>query len=252
MGKNKSTTRSIDRALDILETFLYEGGNLSLTEIAEATDLNSSTVHRIISALLERNFLNKNKEKKYNLGPKITELGNISNIHIDNQLKRVAKKYMIDLKEKYDEDVRLFVLDGREKLCIESIQSSKISEHIMDVGDKHDILSGAPGRVFLAYMNEEKRKELIKDSNFSENDLKTVKKKGYALSIGEKKEGLVGLAAPIMDKSNNIIATISLSGPAKRMIDEGISDKIADIIEVSKKISGSYVDLQNEKIMQSV
>jgi len=252
MGKNKSTTRSIDRALDILETFLHEGGNLSLTEIAESTKLNSSTAHRIVSALLERKFLIRNNQKKYNLGPKITELGNISNINIDNQLKRIAKGYMIELKDKYDEDVRLFVVDGREKLCIESIQSSKISEHIMDVGDKHDILSGAPGRVFLAYMNKEKRKNIIENSEITEKDLKTVKEKGYALSIGEKKEGLVGLAAPIMDNNNNIIASMSLSGPAQRMIDEEISDKIADVIATAKKIGDNYAKLQTEKTLQYI
>lgn len=241
MSEESSTNRSIHRALNILECFLDKGGDLRLKEISQYTDLSTSTAYRIISVLQERDYVNRDKNKRYNLGKKISELGNISSINVDFYLKKIAKPHMNKLREKQKEDVRLFVKEGKNKVCIEAAHSSKIENHILNIGDKHSLMNGAPGKVFLAFMNKSNRKWLLQKSNHTEEDLKAVKKKGYAVSIGEKKKGLVGIAAPIYDNYDNIIATLSLSGPADRFVDEQISDKIQDTVETAQEISEAYV-----------
>lgn len=244
MNKQQSTTRSIDRALEILECFLYHGKSLSIAEIANITNLSSSTVHRIISALEAKNFVERNQnDKKYRLGYKIAELGKLCHTDNDHNLISIAKSHMEDLSRKYNEDVRLFIADGQDKLCVESIESTRSLRHIMYVGDRHTLYKGAAGRILLAYMEKSQREKLIKDTNITEEDLEKVREKGYALSIGEKEEGLIGIAAPILDKSKNIVASLSLSGPSIRFINEELNDKIADTTSTAKKISDVYLKI---------
>lgn len=241
MSKKQSTTRSVDRALDILQCFLYHGKNLSLMEISNATNLSSSTVHRIISALQDKGFVERNEDdKKYSLGYKIAELGKLCNVNLNNSVKDIAKPYMMDLSNKYNEDVRIFIVDGHYKLCIESIESTRSLRHIMNVGDKHILFKGAAGKVLLAYMDKSYRESVLKDTIITGEVLQKIKDKGYALSIGEKEEGLVGIAAPIFDINQNVIAAVSLSGPSTRFINEEIDDKIVDTISTAKKISEAY------------
>ena len=59
MEKQNSPTRSVERALEILECFL-DKEEMILLEIAERTGLSSSTALRILTALQEHDFVVKN------------------------------------------------------------------------------------------------------------------------------------------------------------------------------------------------
>jgi len=103
----KSTTRSINRALDILECFLKEE-ELSLMEISNKTDLSPSTAHRLVNSLMDKHYLERDESnKKFFLGPMIARLGNVSLKSIDTNFKEIAKKYMQELKDEFNENVAL-------------------------------------------------------------------------------------------------------------------------------------------------
>lgn len=241
MIEKKSTTRSIERSLDIFECFLDNKHGLSLMEIAEKSDLSPSTAHRILNSLLSRHFLERNNEnKKFFLGSKIARLGNISLSSIDENFKEISKEFMFELRDKYNENASLYVLEGDNKLCIERVQSSRTLRQIINVGERMSINRGSVGRVFLAYMNEEKLKIFIeKFDNIDLENVMKIKEKGYAFSNGEREEGLVGIASPIFNIKGKMIAVLSLSGPSIRFLNEDLSEKINDTIQTAKRISNA-------------
>ena len=63
MERQNSPTRSVERALDILECFM-DKDEMILLEIAEKTGLSSSTALRILQALTEHDFIVKNTQDK--------------------------------------------------------------------------------------------------------------------------------------------------------------------------------------------
>jgi DNA-binding IclR family transcriptional regulator len=239
MNEKKSTTRSVDRALDILECFFEQKKGLSLMEIAEITKLSPSTTHRIVNSLLVRHFLERNSvNKKFFLGPKIAKLGNISLTSIDENLKEIAKEYMIELRDKDNENVSLYLLDGDNKICIERVLSSKTLRQIINIGDRLEIDKGSVGRVFLAHMTKEKLDEML--NKYPHIDMEKVnhcREKGYAVSNGERDEGLVGIASPIYGADGELKAVLSLSGPSFRFLNEKFDVKIEDTVKTVKKIS---------------
>ncbi len=243
MLEQQSSTRSIDRALEILECFLNGDGRYTLSELSQNTGLAATTVLRILGALISRGFIEKDElTKTYMLGYKVSQLSKLANHSNESVLKNVSEPYMNELLDKYNEDVRLFVEEGQNKLCIMSLESTRSLRHIMKVGDRHELIKGAAGKIILCYMDPEKRRPLIMGSNINDELLVTIKTKGYAVSIGEKEEGIVGIAAPILDWKNNLIACLSLSGPSIRFVNEEIEDKIKDTVNTAKHISEAYID----------
>lgn len=241
MSEQQSSTRSIDRALEILECFLKGDGRFTLVELSQHTGLAATTVLRILGALIAKGFIEKDElTKSYTLGYKVSQLSKVANHSNETVLKDVSEPFMSELLDKYNEDVRLFVEDGPNKLCIMSLESTRSLRHIMKVGDRHELIKGAAGKIILCHMDPQKRKPLLIDSNIDDDLLEMIKAKGYAVSIGEKEEGIVGIAAPILDWNNRLIACLSLSGPSIRFVNEEIEDKIKDTVTIAKRISDAY------------
>lgn len=239
MEKRNSPTSSVERALEILECFL-DKDEMILLEIAEKTGLSSSTVLRILAALQEYDFVVRNPQNKtYRLGAKIAWLADRIPCETYEDLKVSSYPYMAEMNEKYNEDVRLFVPSGRAKLCIESVDSRRELRQVVEVGSRHDLVRGAAGKIILAYMPEGDRQKLTEGRN-SSVDYEEVREKGYALSVGEREEGLFGLAVPILSDEGRLIAAVSMSGPTARFANENLDEKIQSMVEMGKKISREW------------
>ena len=243
MVEQQSKTRSIDRALEILECFLLGQESLSLAELSNRTELSATTVLRILSALQAKGFVEKNEATKtYTLGFKIAQLSKVANQSNETVLKNIAYPHMKELLDIYNEDVRLFVEHGPYKLCIMSLESARSLRHIVHVGEKHELIKGATGKIVLAFISPEKRKHLIQDTGISIESLEDIRSKGYALSFGERDEGIVGIAAPILNGKDELVAVLSLSGPEIRFGKETLNDKVKDTVKQAKRISDAYIN----------
>lgn len=237
MENKSSPTRSVERALEILDCFLVED-KLTLNEVSGKTNLSPSTVYRIMQTLQNRYFIERDEgTKKFSIGNKINKLAKSFTKDQNVELRKVAYPYMSKLKDKYNENIRLYILDGSYKLCIEVVESTRDFRAIIKVGERHTVIRGAAGKIFLAYMDEEIRNNHIKDTNITDDILNKIKENGYALSLGEREDGLVGISAPIFNQEGKVMASLSISGPAARFINEEMSDKIKDIVKFCEEIS---------------
>lgn len=239
MDRQSSPTRSVERALEILECFLDQD-EMILLEISERTGLSGSTVLRILSALQEHDFVMKNPvDKTYRLGRKIQWLADRMPSENHDDLRKTAYPFLREMNEKYNEDVRLFVPQGNTKLCIENVESRRELRQVVQVGTRHDLVRGAAGKVILAYMNEAERKKIYPDES-KWSVLETVRIKGYALSSGEREEGLFGLAVPILNPEGELVAAASMSGPTVRFENETLTEKITSMVRMGQRISEAW------------
>ncbi len=239
MDRKSSPTRSVERALDILECFL-DKDEMILLEISEKTGLSCSTVLRILSALQEYDFVSRNPQNKtYRLGNKIAWLADRIPRESYDELKKTAYPFMVELNEKYNEDVHLFISQGNTKLCIESVDSSRELRQIITVGSRHDIVRGAAGKIILAFMNENDRRKILNDAD-RKPEYEQILRQGYAISRGEREEGLFGLAVPVVDAQGKLLATVSISGPSVRFENSTLDEKIQDMCRIGQEISEAW------------
>ncbi len=232
--------RSVDRTLDILEAFINVDNGLTLNEIALKINLSSSTVYRLVMTLTNRNYLYRDSEsKRFYLGSQLNRLVNLNHIDANEHLKNIADSYMLKVFQETNENIGLYIQDEDCKLCIERMESTKALRHVIDIGDRVTMSKGAIGKVLLAFMEPEDWKEFDKEGWPKKEELQKIKKNGYALSIGEREEGLIGIAAPVMNSKGKAIAAVSMSGPSVRFMDEHVNEKIDIVIKLAKDISSA-------------
>ena len=236
MEQKNSPTRSVDRSMAILECFL-EKDEMILLEIAERTGLSSSTALRILSALQERDFVVRNIENKtYRLGSKIQWLAEHAKQESYEGLIKKAYPYMEEMNHKYNEDLRLFVPMGDSKLCIKTVESRRELRQVIKEGTRHDLLRGAAGKIILSYMKENDRSRVMPDGMDS-SFITEVRRKAYAISDGEREEGLFGIAVPILEDGSRLLAAVSMSGPSVRFKNRELNQKIDDMLALSHSVS---------------
>lgn len=68
-------------------------------------------------------------------------------------------------------------------------------------------------------------------------ELTKIRAQGYAIDNCEREPGLFGIAAPVRDVSNRVVATMSSSGPAERYNTPTLDDWIAAIRNAAKDLS---------------
>ena len=73
----RHSIQSVDRAIRLLEAIAEAGGECSLTELSQRTQLNISTCHHLLSTLVNRGYVAKVPVRRtYALGARILFLSN--------------------------------------------------------------------------------------------------------------------------------------------------------------------------------
>ncbi len=237
LTENDSSVRSVERALDILDCFAPGQLEFSLTELSKRINLAMSTTSRLVATLEKRDYLSRNRDtQRYALGSKLAQIGSLGFSNVD--IRKTALPFMQDLNRIYDEGVSLYVVQGNERICIERVESSRPLRRVINVGDRHLLTRGAAGRVLLAFLPAGKRTALLGSDPFTtEEALAELRRSGYAVSLGEREEGVTSIAAPVQDAKRDTVAALAMSGPSVRFEGPGFDDRIARVKKCADLIS---------------
>jgi IclR family KDG regulon transcriptional repressor len=248
----EKTVQTIDRAIDIIELLSTEKEGMGVTDIGKRLDLHKSTVHRLLNALAERGYIEKEpKHGYYKIGLKFIE---ITSLYLNKlELKTEAQPYLRRLAEIVGQPVHLAILDGGEAVYIEKIEALNSMRMYSQIGKRVPVHCSAIGKVLLSGLEKNSMDALLDKYEFSaltKNTIKTknelarqvqnVRKLGFAVDDEEHEQGVRCIAAPVYDYTGRIIAAVSVSGD-KRILeknkDEEISMYVIDTAgEISKRM----------------
>lgn len=229
--------RTLERGLDVLDCFGRGEARLSLTEIAARINLNPSTATRILATLEKRKYIIRNSEtKKYQLGPQILCL--IPPSVRSFELTNVAPPYMKQLFDLFNESVTLYVLLDGQRVCVDRIETSHALRRVVNIGDRLSLTRGASGKILLASLPEDLKQTIWSaDPAIPFDELAQIQKQGYAISTGEREEGVTAIAAPIFDANNKVIAALAIAGPTIRLTKAVRERMLPSVIQTAKDIS---------------
>ena len=75
-------------------------------------------------------------------------------------------------------------------------------------------------------------------------ELIETREKGYAIDNEEQELGLYRIGAPILDRTGEAVAAISISGPTARMKNDKIQEKINRLLEIANLISKEVIQIR--------
>lgn len=237
MEDQKLTVRAVERAMDVLLCF-SEKRELSLTEISSKVGLHKSTVHRLLASLEGKGFVVRDSDTdKYHLGIRIWELA--ASIDPTDNPALLFLPEMEKLRDAIGETVTLYIRDGMERIRIQAVQSRQAIRRVAEVGARLPLYVGASSKVLLAFADEEVRRSIIEDPRWPTSidtasyleQLEEIRKAGYATSIEEREPGAAAVAAPIISRSGQLAAALSVSGPTNRLTMQLMKEIAPKIIE---------------------
>lgn len=242
-SNNQPIIRSVQRAIDILNCFQEK--ELTLTEISNETGLAKSTTTRLLATLEENKFVEKDLTSgKYRLGKQLYFLGYRAGQSIE--LKEVAKKTMLRLRDQLKETVNLYIKDGEHRVCIQQYESLQSVKHMVQIGQRLPLTVGASGKVLLAYESRKfieemmEKQVMVKSKLALLSELNEITIENYAISIEEREKGTSAAASPIFDINGEVIAALSVSGPAQRFNPKKIENLktilVASALEISNNL----------------
>ncbi|NLK98412.1 MAG: IclR family transcriptional regulator [Epulopiscium sp.] len=248
----QDVVQSVDRTLSILEVLSdYEDG-LGLAELSMKLDLHKSTVHRLLSTLIIKGYVEQDAiTNKYKITLKLFELGSKRIANMD--ILEIAKPYLKELMEKTNEVVHLVIRENTDIIYIDKVESETTIRMHSRIGRRSPMYCTAVGKAMMAWLHEKEVEDIWNKSDIQQytsftitnledmkNELNLIKQKGFAMDEQENELEVRCIGAPIFDYTGKPCAAISISGPITRMTDGKIERFSKWLIhyaaEISKKL----------------
>ncbi len=243
----------IIRAANVL-TCLSEGIN-ALTEIAARCGISASTAHRLLASLTEPGLAIYDPiNHRYFLGTRISQL-TTNPVTSHQYLILVANNEMKRLSALVAETVTLSLMMGIQYLPLHAVYSSHrliVLEEFREIRPVEPV--GSTDIVLLSHLNDKDLRRALKIGNLWQRpkavsttdtaywieELKKIRRDGYAVTRGQKVPGGIGVSAPV----KNYICPVALTviGPENR-IEPKLQEFITETKQSAQQISESLLEL---------
>ncbi len=227
---DKSGVQSVERTFAIIEALSKTEKGAMLGELSSATDLNKSTVHRLLNSLILMGYVSKTSENsRYFLTMKMFEVGSRI-IRETNHLEN-SKPYLIKLSSETGEAVHMVVQDGKDIVYIFKVDSGNNSVRMSSrVGMRSPMYCTAVGKAILAHLSDDEVDKIWNESKVVsrtkntitaldelKRQLEMIRENGYAVDDEENESGVMCVGASIIDYADKVVGAFSVSVPMIRM-----------------------------------
>lgn len=242
MARSGTTLTSVRNAARLLKQYSSREREFGVSELARRLGLGKSTVHRLLATLTSEHLLEQDPYSgKYRLGLAMHDLGQAVPTRLD--LHEAVMMPMEQLRARTGETVQVAVLDGREVVYVERLDSPQTLRLFLEVGRRNWAHSTATGKCLLSFLPEPELEQLlsgwklealtphtITDPVRLRRELTTARRRGYAANLHEAEVGVLSVAAPIRNSTGRVRAAVSAAGPADRM-QESMDLVVRSVIE---------------------
>jgi len=243
MAKSKKAKHPVgatNKTLRILEELRRRDG-AGITELADAMDMSKGTVHNHLSTLREHEYVVKN-DSTYRLGLRFLERGEYA--RQQTKLLKVAQSEIDELAEETGEIANLMVEEHGRGTYIYISKGQQAVNLDTHVGTRQYLHTSALGKSILSKMDDDQFEQVIERHGLPaetpntvtseeqlQKELDEIRERGVAFDGEERAEGIRCVAAPITDNENNLLGSVSVSGPSTRLKGDRFRQEIPEKIQ---------------------
>lgn len=238
--------RSVQRALDILSLLTEQRRTVTIRDVVEATGLAKTTVIRLVSTL-ERSGLLWATSAGYTAGPGLWRWAHLA--RRSWELPPETQRTMSDLAAKQGETVNVYVVRDIYRVCVAQQEGPRALRHVVQIGDELPLWAGASAKVLLRDAPPTLLARVAGNSPYGHGHvaqlrewIDTASAQGYAVSHGEREQGLSAVAAPVLGRAGSVVAALTLSGPSVRFTDDRVAAFAADLTQIARRMSDRGFD----------
>jgi IclR family transcriptional regulator, KDG regulon repressor len=243
----EAANRTLQRGLNVLELLSEHPDGLELHEIATTLSMPKSSAHNLMQTLLSMRYVRLTPSSRYQLTLKTFEVG--AAVVQGTDINQVVRQYMMKAFNECNETMHCGVLAGRKVLYIDKIESTRSIRMASHVGIRMPLHATAMGKAFLAAMDEKEAHELlmkepleqltqktITDVDALMDQLREIRRRGWALEDEENAENVCCVGVAVMDRDQKPAYALSISAPAFRMDEKTQADYGALLMTAKRRI----------------
>jgi IclR family pca regulon transcriptional regulator len=218
---------SLARGLSVIRAFDRDHPSMTLSEVAERTDMNRAAARRFLHTLVREGYA-ETDGKFFRLRPKILELGYSALSSMT--FAEIAGPIMEDLSATVDETCLAAVLDGEWVVYVARTRSQRVINVNIEVGSRLPAFCMSTGRVLLAALPDAALDQWLADFEPTRYTDTTVTSKtrlrerivaaredGFAIVDEEYEVGFRSLSVPIHDRADKVVAALNICCPSPRV-----------------------------------
>jgi IclR family acetate operon transcriptional repressor len=224
--------QSVDRALLLIETLSEDDEGYRLTDLAIRTGLSPSTIHRLLTTLEKRRFVQFDREQSmWHIGVQSFAVG--STFARRRNFVTQAMPYLRKLRDQTRETANLAVIDDGAMVILTRVESREIMRSVTKVGGRAPMVASGLGKALLSTYPEEDvfavirregmprltSKSIVRAGELCKS-LHDIRERGYSIDDEEAQVGLRCVSAVVYDDRSEPLAAISISGKASRVPDD--------------------------------
>ena len=227
--------KSLLKAIDTIDA-VAEAGNVGIRELSSITGFPPSTIHRIVTTLVKKNYFQQDPvTRRYSLSFRFLELG--SRYQQQTHLTAIALPHLEQLMAATRESVNLAVRDGDSMVYLDIVQSNYAKLQLFtQPGARVPLYATGVGKLFLSRMDASELEAYLErarptpytphtliEKDMILKDLERIRSRGYSVDNEEMEQGVRCVAALIFDHQGKPAASVSISGAAMRVIPDRVS-----------------------------
>jgi DNA-binding IclR family transcriptional regulator len=243
-------TQALERAISLLDCFSEDNRELRVLELCALTQLNQSTVSRMMSALDRTGYVVQDpRTGLYRLGPAAVSLGTVA--LNSSPIYGVSRQIAQNLAHRTGLGVNVAELRDSELRYLGNFEGPRAPKSFSMAGRTGPLHATGMGKALLATMDAEALKAYFAQDlpRFTprtivvrkdmDQALEEIRNRGYATEIEELAFGRACIAAAIRDRSGAGVAALSVSGPLSAFDEPGSSfeDLARQVVETADEIS---------------
>lgn len=220
---DKHRIPAIDRMMDILGLLERRADEARIRDLVAMLGLPRTTVYRILNSLQSHDMVRRSPAGGYTLGPRFLSLASrVLASSQDYDLAQLSLPHLEQLSADTGEASKVSVRDRDGVLVVAAVKGKQPYALTTSPGQRLPLHAGAAGKVLLAYLPPAELKPLIDgplsrftDRTLTETDkltqeLARIRSRGWALDKGEYALSVHAVAAPIPDRTGQVIAALSI------------------------------------------
>ncbi len=227
----KQKLTSIEKAIKVLLAFDQQHPAWGVRNLSTHLGFSAATVQRILQTFKIYHLVDQNPgTRQYRLGSAFYHF--IQILQQSYPITRIAPEFMQKLASETGETAHINIIEGKSRVCIDSVESNQALKASMPVGSRSPLYAGASSKCLLAFSKpdfiesylsninpEPLTANTIVDLEKLRSELRRIRSNGYAQSMAERSPGLGSISVPIFNHQGLLVAALSLAIPEIRYKD---------------------------------
>jgi DNA-binding IclR family transcriptional regulator len=228
-------TGTLGKLMALLDLVALADHPMRFTDILSFSNQPRGTLHRQLSHLVEEGLLEVDRDGRYLPGIRLLSLASRS--WERNEFRAVAEPHLSLLHTQTGETVHLGVLRGTEVIYLDKVEGRQSVRMYSQIGNASPAYCTGVGKAALSMLDDiglEARLAGLKFHAYTEHthrdvadllaDIAAIRTRGYAFDREEHESGICCVAAPIHSDDGNMLAGVSVTGPAYRVTSEKLQE----------------------------